>query len=96
MSTFDEAVKDIKNAREAIDGVVANQATEEPKSKINVQPKDTSKGHFYVSLAKSFVRITAGVCLVLVAGSPDTAFFIKTAGALLIAAEVLGIFEELV
>lgn len=64
---------------------------------LNIQPKDTSKGHFYVSLAKSFIRIVAGVCLVLVDVEPTTTIsFIKTAGALLIAAEVLGIFEELV
>lgn len=64
---------------------------------MEVQPKDTSKGHFYVSLAKSFIRITAGVCLLLVDVEPATAVsFIKTAGALLIAAEVLGIIEELV
>ena len=64
---------------------------------MKVQPKDTSRGHFYVSLAKSFIRITAGVCLVLVDVEPATTIsFIKTAGALLIAAEVLGIIEELV
>ena len=63
----------------------------------NIQPKDTSQGHFYISLAKSFIRIVAGVCLILVDVEPITAIsFIKTAGALLIAAEVLGIFEELV
>jgi hypothetical protein len=27
---------------------------------MEVQPKDTSKGHFYVSIAKSAVRIFAG------------------------------------
>ena len=67
------------------------------KPMIEIQPKDTSKGHFYVSLAKSFIRITAGVCLMLVDVEPATTIsFIKTAGALLIAAEVLGIVEELV
>jgi hypothetical protein len=67
------------------------------ESNMEVQPKDTSKGHFYVSLAKSFIRITAGVCLLLVNVEPATTVsFIKTAGALLIAAEVLGIIEELV
>lgn len=64
---------------------------------IEIQPKDTSRGHFYISLAKSFIRITAGVCLVLVDLEPSTSVsMIKTAGALLIAAEVLGILEELV
>jgi hypothetical protein len=55
---------------------------------MEVQPKDTSRGHFYVSLAKSGLRIIAG--LALVQGS------LFEAGALLILAEVLGIVEELV
>lgn len=55
---------------------------------IEIQPKDTSKGHFYVSLAKSGLRIGAGIALVRGA--------LVTAGALFIAAEILGIVEELV
>ena len=55
---------------------------------IEIQPKDTSKGHFYVSLAKSFIRIVAGVCLVV--GFPIWC------GAGIIVAEVLGIVEEIV
>ena len=55
---------------------------------IEIQPKDTSKGHFYVSLVKSVLRIGAGISLIMV-GFPE-------AGTLLIAAEVLGIVEELV
>lgn len=55
---------------------------------IEIQPKDTSRGHFYVSLVKSIVRIGAGGCLI--AGN---LFF---AGFLLIFAEGLGIVEELV
>ena len=55
---------------------------------MEVQPKDTSKGHFYVSLAKSGLRILAGASLL-------TGNF-YAAGILLIAAEVLGIVEELV
>ena len=55
---------------------------------MEVQPKDTSKGHFYVSLAKSGLRIIAGSFLML--GN----LFI--AGGLLIAAEALGVLEELV
>lgn len=61
------------------------------KIKMNIQPKDTSKGHFYVSLAKSAVRIAAGVALCLTL-TP----LLWYAGALLILAEVLGIVEELV
>ena len=55
---------------------------------MEVQPKDTSPGHFYVSLAKSAIRIVAGVCLI----SCD----LVLAGAGFILAEVLGIVEELV
>ena len=58
------------------------------KIKMNIQPKDTSKGHFYVSLAKSGLRILAGANLMF------GHFYI--AGLLLILAEVLGIVEELV
>ena len=49
--------------------------------------KDPGKFHFYVSLTKSAVRIAAGAFLI-------TGNFV-VAGALLIAAEVLGIVEEL-
>jgi hypothetical protein len=55
---------------------------------INIQPKDTSKGHFYVSLVKSAIRIVAGGCLIT--GN------LLMAGVCLIMAEVLGIVEELV
>jgi hypothetical protein len=56
---------------------------------MEIQPKDTSRGHFYVSLAKSALRIVAGIALVW----PEN---IIVAGAFLIAAEMLGILEELV
>ena len=52
-----------------------------------VEPKDTSKKHFYISLVKSAVRIVAGV--LLIRGN------LVGAGALLIGAELLGILEEL-
>ena len=55
---------------------------------MNIQPKDTSKGHFYVSLAKSGIRIFAGG--VLMAGN------IWLAGVCIILAEVLGVLEEIV
>ena len=51
------------------------------------EPLDVSKKHFYISLVKSAVRIAAGVVLI-------TGNFV-IAGALLIAAEILGIVEEL-
>lgn len=55
---------------------------------MEVQPKDTSSGHFYVSLVKSAIRIVAGGCLIQ--GN------LVVAGGLLILAEMLGIIEELV
>lgn len=58
------------------------------KPLINIQPKDTSKGHFYTSLAKSGLRIIAAGALMQ--GS------LYWAGAFLVAAELLGILEEMV
>jgi hypothetical protein len=55
---------------------------------IEIQPKDTSRGHFYVSLVKSGLRIVAGVFLI------NGNFLV--AGSLLILAEILGIVEEVV
>ena len=51
------------------------------------EPKDPSKKHFYISIVKSVVRIVAGVFLVM--GN------VVLAGFFLIAAEGLGILEEL-
>jgi len=58
------------------------------KPMIDIQPKDVSKGHFYVSIVKSAVRIAAGVFLIQ--------SNLYAAGALLIFAELLGVVEELV
>ena len=58
------------------------------KPMIEIQPKDTSKGHFYVSIVKSAVRIAAGATLIMGA-------FVVT-GWLIILAEILGIVEEVV
>ena len=55
---------------------------------MEIQPKDTSRGHFYVSLMKSGVRIVAGIALVM--GN------LIIAGGMLIVAELLGIVEEMV
>lgn len=55
---------------------------------VEIQPKDPSRGHFYVSLVKSIIRIGAGGCLII--GN------LFLAGMLLIFAELLGIVEELV
>ncbi len=59
------------------------------KPMIDIQPKDPSRGHFYVSLVKSATRIAAGIAMVW----PQN---IILAGAFLIAAEMLGILEEMV
>ena len=76
MSTFNEAVEEIKKTKEILNGEITT-----------IKHPDAKK-HLYISLAKSFIRITAGVCLVV--GFP------VWCGIGLIAAEVLGIAEELV
>jgi hypothetical protein len=55
---------------------------------MDIQPKDPSRGHFYVSIAKSFIRIFAGIALI------DGSLII--AGVSFIIAELLGIVEEIV
>jgi hypothetical protein len=69
-------------------GARTRQNVEDTEIMIEIQPKDTSRGHFYVSLVKSGLRIVAGVFLI--GGN------LLVAGSLLIAAEGLGIVEELV
>jgi hypothetical protein len=55
---------------------------------IEIQPRDPSRRHFYVSLVKSAVRIVAGGALI--AGA------VGYAGIALIFAELLGVVEEMV
>jgi hypothetical protein len=62
---------------------------------MEVQPKDTSKGHFYVSLMKSALRIIAGGCIIAAGYSVNEPWLVA-GGALLLGAEILGILEELV
>lgn len=52
-----------------------------------MQPRDTSKKHFYISLTKSGFRIVAAGALVLES--------FVAAGVFLFVAELLGILEEL-
>jgi len=67
------------------------------KPMIEIQPKDTSKGHFYVSLVKSFLRIVAGITLVLAGTDPVLmTSWLMVAGGFFMVAELLGILEELV
>ena len=63
---------------------------------MEVANKDPGKFHFYVSLAKSAVRIASGAAFI-VAGQylEDWGTYIILGGALLVAAEVLGVLEEL-
>jgi hypothetical protein len=65
--------------------------------KTEVATKDPGRKHFYISLVKSAVRITAGLSLclgemLLFASLYDA---VVVAGVLLIAAEILGIAEDL-
>jgi len=59
-----------------------------PEQIIIPAAKDPGRGHFYVSLSKSAIRIAAGVFLIQ--GN------IVGAGLLLIGAELLGVIEEIV
>ena len=63
--------------------------------KLTTQPKDTSKGHFYVSLVKSVFRIITAILLIYV-GWQYSFFWLQVAGGTLLVAELLGIVEELV
>jgi len=56
----------------------------------SVAAKDPGRGHFYVSIVKSILRIVAGIIMLSVGGP------VAAAGGFLLAAEVLGIVEELV
>ena len=62
---------------------------------MNIQPRDTSRGHFYVSLAKSALRILAASC-VITAGYSTQQYWLVAGGVLLLGAEILGIVEEMV
>ena len=59
---------------------------------VDIQPKDPSVGHFYISLAKSFVRIAGCVAFLIAQVHP----LVSAGAGLLLFAEILGIFEELV
>ena len=63
------------------------------KPMIDIQPKDTSRGHFYVSMIKSVLRIIAGAAFAGTAFGWGSVF---AGGCLLMMAEVLGILEEVV
>jgi hypothetical protein len=54
---------------------------------MELQPKDPSQAHFYISIVKSTVRIGAGIMLFKE--------LFALAGILFVLAELLGIAEEL-
>ena len=88
MSTHGEAVEAIIKAKNVIDHI--------PES-TDLQKYPDAQKHLYISLVKSFLRITAGVTLVMAGFDPDImTAWLKTSGAFFIAAECLGILEELV
>jgi hypothetical protein len=84
MNEYEQNIEVMKELRNRIDAVLETNA--EGSSKIVKQP-DPRK-HLYISLAKSAIRIVAGVCLV----SGNFVF----AGAGFVLAELLGVAEELV
>ena len=82
MTEYEQNIEIMKDLRNRLDKVL------DTSTPTTTAKHPDPKKHLYISLAKSFIRIVAGVTLVV--GLPIYA------GALLIAAEVLGIFEELV
>jgi hypothetical protein len=80
MSTNDEAIKDIKQAKAALDFIGSTPAKE-------IKYPDAKK-HKYVSFAKSAIRIVACVFLAY--------YEIQTAAILFAVAELLGVAEEIV
>lgn len=59
-----------------------------------IQPKDVSKGHFYVSLAKSVLRAVG--CIGAIVFSANATLAIIILAAAFVWAEFLGIIEEIV
>ena len=57
---------------------------------MSIQPKDPSKGHFYVSLFKSGIRI--GGCAAVIFGLGS----VVTLAVAFLVAELLGLVEEVV
>jgi len=83
MSTHEQAVEDIKKAKDALDKV----------STVPVKQKLLT--HTNVSMVKSVFRIVAGLALAG-GGWLEMNPYIQAAGLILVLAEVLGITEELV
>ena len=82
MSTFEEAVQDIKKAKSVLE-----EKSEKVEVEVGYQHPDPVK-HKYISFVKSGMRIIAGAFLCY--------GLLWHAGSLLILAEILGIAEEVV
>ena len=80
MTEHEQNIEIMKDLRIKLDAVINKDAP--------ILKHPNPKKHLYVSLAKSAIRIVAGVCLIQ--GN------LLMAGVCLILAEVLGIVEELV
>jgi len=88
MSTHGEAVEDIKKAKNVIDHV--------PEATDGQKYPDAQK-HLYISLVKSFLRITGCVTLFLAGTDPALmGAWLKVSAGFLCLAKCLGILEELV
>lgn len=92
MNEYEQNIEAMKDLKARLDKVLEGQ----PASGLNIQPKDTSKGHFYVSLIKSGLRFVAGGSIIAAGYAIPGAGWLVAGGALLIGAEVLGIVEEIV
>jgi hypothetical protein len=81
---MNENIEVMKDLRNRLDKVLEEK---ESNSGINIQPKDTSKWHFRISIVKSGMRFAAGFRLI----QGD----LIGAGIFFIIAEALGIAEEI-
>lgn len=81
MNEYEQNIEIMKDLRNRLDKVINKDA------ETTTEYPDAKK-HLYVSLAKSGIRVVAGACLI--AGFPIWC------GIGLVAAEVLGVVEELV
>lgn len=84
MTEFEQNIEIMKDLRARLDKVLETT----PTAELSVQPKDTSKWHFRLSIIKSGFRIGAGFALCQ--GN------LMGAGILFILAEILGVAEEIV
>jgi hypothetical protein len=82
MTEYEQNIEVMKDLRNKIDAVLATN------TEGNTISIPDPKKHLYISLAKSAIRIVAGVCLIV--GLP------VWCGIGLVAAEALGVAEELV